>query len=43
MDKGRRWPAGGLGLVVLGAGRVVGRRRIPESVTEPKNKDKFVI
>ena len=25
-----------MGLVVLGAGRVVGRRRMPECVTEPE-------
>ena len=28
--------AGGLGLVVLGAGRVIGRRRMPECMTEPE-------
>ena len=27
---------GGLGLVVLGAGRVVGRRCMPECMTEPE-------
>ena len=32
MHKGRHW---GVGLVVLGAGRVVGRRRMPEGMTEP--------
>ena len=33
MHKGRRWD---LGLVVLGAGRVIGRRSMPECMTEPE-------
>ena len=32
VHKGLRWE---LGLVVLGVGRVVGRRRMPECMTEP--------
>ena len=34
--KSTRNGAGGLGLMVLGAGRVVGRRHMPENVTEPE-------